>query len=63
MKLEELLEVINDNAIVEIYKDTELVSVNDGKDSIDEQYNEYIVEDVYASENKVCIEIYSDYAG
>ena len=60
MTLEELMWVTNDSAYVEIYIDTELIATYDGKDSIPEEYNDYTVLDVYASENKLCIEIQED---
>ena len=60
MTLEELMWVTNDSAYVEIYIDTELVACYDGKDSIPEKFNDYTVLDVYASENKLCIEIQED---
>ena len=57
MTLEELMWVTNDNAIMEIYIDTELVARYDGKDSIPEEYNDYTVYDVYANGNALCVEI------
>lgn len=57
MELDELLWVLNDSAVVEIFINTELVACYDEKDSIPEEYNHYRVFDIYASENKICIEI------
>ena len=48
---------INDNCIVELYKDTELVAVYDGRDSIPEEYNTAEVIDIFVDKNKLCIEI------
>lgn len=57
MTLYDLMYVINDSAYVEIYIDAELVACYDGKDSIPEEYNDYVVLDVYANGNKLCVEI------
>ena len=57
MTLEDLMYVTNDNAIVEIYADTELIARYDGKDSIPEEYNDCEVYDVYANGNVLCVEI------
>lgn len=57
MTLEELMWVTNDNAIMEVYVNTELVGRYDGKDSIPEKYNDYEVLDVYANGNVLCVEI------
>ena len=65
MTLEELMWVTNDNAIMEVYIDAELVARYDGKDSIPEKYNDYIVYDLYAGiptkyGNTLCVEIGED---
>lgn len=61
MLLEELLELVNENANVEIYNaaNQDLLSCYDGKDSIDERYNDYEVTDVFGTDkaNTICIEI------
>ena len=59
MLLYELIENINDNAVVDIYsaETGEVIATYDGKDSIPEEYNDYTVYDIYANENVICVEI------
>ena len=65
MILEELLNTINDNTVVEVYRcDTaECIGVYDGKDSIPERYGNCEITDIFAgvAENgrtpTLCIEI------
>lgn len=57
MKLIDLLSVIADDVIVVIWKDNEVVSVYDGKDSIDEHYNNETIKQVWAGNFKIDVEI------
>lgn len=61
MSLEELLWVINDSTIVELYNgNQDKIAEYDGKDSIPEEYNEWPVIDIFVEGNKLCIEIEGD---
>ena len=58
MKLIDLISVITDNTTVYVWRDGEIISTYDGKDSIDEKYNNEIVLSVYAGNyNIINIEI------
>lgn len=58
MKLIDLISVITDNTTVYLWRDGEIISTYDGKDSIDEKYNNEIVLSVYAGNyNIINIEI------
>lgn len=58
MYLEELLWVINDSTVVEIYNgNQEQIGLYDGKDSIPEELNDREVNDIFVSENRLCIEV------
>lgn len=59
MELEELLWVINDNTIVDIYSaDTnEVIASYDGKENIPEELNDCEVQYIFVEGNHLCIEI------
>lgn len=57
MKLIDLLSVIAEDVTVAIWKDNEVVSVYDGKDSIDEHYNNETIKQVWAGNFKIDVEI------
>lgn len=58
MDLEQLLWVVNDSTVVEIYNtNQELIATYDGKDSVPEELNYFDVVDVFVEANKLCIEI------
>lgn len=58
MTLEELEPVINDSVIVELWDaNQDLIANYDGKDSIPDEYMYCEVNDVFTSENKLCVEI------
>lgn len=47
--LYEILELINDSCEVQLYNNNaDLIASYDGKESIDEEYNEYYVTDMYS---------------
>lgn len=47
--LQEILELINDNCEVQLYNNNaDLIASYDGKESIDEKYNDYYVTDMYS---------------
>ena len=51
MTLDELLQVINENMVVVLNdaETQETLSIYDGTNSIDEQYNDYLVYDIVAT--------------
>ena len=56
MKLIDLLEVTSDNARVKVFDTTYTkVALYDGRNSIDEIYNNYDVVEVWNSNNTLCI--------
>ena len=57
--LEEILWLVNDNTIVEIYsaETNDVIATYDGKESIPEEYNFCEVTDISVDDNKLCIEI------
>lgn len=61
MVLEELLEVINDSTVAQLFsaETNEPITdgLYDGKDSIDESYNYCTVTDVFTEHNVLCVEI------
>lgn len=57
MKLINLLEVISENITISIYKDGYMVCNYNGKDSIDEDWNDYEVLKIEVCENKILIDI------
>ena len=63
MTLEELLNMINDNSVVEIYRcDTaECIGTYDGKDSLPERYGDCEITDIFTGmtgkTSTLCIEI------
>lgn len=57
MKLIELLSVIDEYETVKVYKKGWTVGMYDGKDAIDEEYNDCKVEKVQTCENKNVIVI------
>lgn len=59
MELQELLYLINDNCIVDIYdaETSDIIATYDGKDSIDEDFNHYEITDIFTDNNRICIEI------
>lgn len=57
MKLINLLEVISENITISIYKDNYMVCNYNGKDSIDEDWNDYEVLKIEVCENKILIDI------
>lgn len=59
MTLEELLWVINDNTIVDIFsaETGERVASYDGKDEVPENLNEMEITDVFVDGGHLCIEI------
>ena len=57
MKLIDLLEKIDDSSNVMIWEDNEVVSSYDGKNSIDEKYNDREVESISAGYFFIDIEI------
>ena len=57
MILIELLEKINDNKTVKIIKDNKIISVYDGKNSIDNIYNNCILKDIKIKDKIIFIEI------
>ena len=60
MYIEELLWLINDSTVVEIYdSNQELIGLYDGKDSIPDEIveSDRRVEDIFVDGNKLCIEI------
>ena len=59
MELYELVMLVNDNTVVEIYdaESGEPIGCYDGKDSIPEELDERNVSDVFVDQNKLCIEI------
>lgn len=61
MTLEELLWITNDSTVIELYdSNQEKLGEYDGKNSIDENYNDYLVADIFVEGNKLCIEIEGD---
>lgn len=58
MLLEELLVVCDENTIVNVVLNGEVVSRYDGRDSIDEEYNTYIVQNQYIDNNELYIVVY-----
>ena len=57
MKVIDLLERISDSARVEIYEKGVLISLFDGKNSIDDKYNNRIVKSFYVYNDAVKIDI------
>ena len=57
MKLIDLLSVTNDNNLVLVLRGGLEIARYDGRDSIDEEYNNETVLSVYTSGNALCIEI------
>lgn len=59
MTLEELLWVVNDNTIVDIFsaETGERVASYDGKDAIPDELNETEVTDLFVDGGRLCIEI------
>ena len=59
MVLEELLWVINENTIVQVYsaESNDLLAEYDGKNAIPEIYNGNEVADIFTNGNALCIEI------
>ena len=59
MILDELLWVINDSTVVDVYSagTNEVIASYDGKESIPEELNECEVTDVFVDGNHLCIEI------
>lgn len=57
MKLIDLLEKIDESSNVMIWEDNEVVSSYDGKNSIDEEYNDREVESISAGYFLIDIEI------
>ena len=59
MQLEELLWLVNDNTVVQIYsaETNDLLAEYDGKDAIPEEYNGNEVTDIFVNGNVLCIEI------
>ena len=57
MKLIYLLTVTNDNHLVLVLRGGLEIARYDGRDSIDEEYNNETVLSVYTSGNALCIEI------
>ena len=58
MTLEELLWLTNDNTIIELYdSNQEKLGEYDGKNSIDENYNDYPITDIFVEGNKLCVKI------
>lgn len=57
MKLIDLLSVISEYTRVQVWRDNEVVAEYDGKNSIDEKYNDEEVKSVSAGLYKIDIEI------
>ena len=57
MILIELLETINENKTVKIIKDNKIISIYDGKNSIDNIYNNCILKDIKIKDKIIFIEI------
>lgn len=59
MCLEELLWVINENTVVQVYsaETNDLIAEYNGKESIPEEYNPWVVTDIFVDENRLCVEI------
>lgn len=58
MTLDELLWLINDGTVVEVYNgNQEQIGLYDGKDSIPEELNDREINDIFVDNNKLCIEI------
>jgi len=64
MQLEELLWLVNENTIVQIYsaESNDLLAEYDGKESIPEIYNGNEVTDIFTNGNVLCIEIETEVA-
>ena len=57
MKVIDLLNVIDEASSVEVWKDNELLSVYDGKDSIDSKLNNEVVKSISSGYFKIAVEI------
>lgn len=59
MKLIDLLQVIDENRQVEIFG-VDVWEVYNGKDSIDEKYNDCLVDKITTKDNKILIDIITE---
>ena len=59
MILEELLWLVNENTIVQIYsaESNNLLAEYNGKNDIPKQYNHCVISDIFTCGNKLCIKI------
>ena len=57
MTVRDILEVANENTIIKVWKNGKVISVADGKDTIDEKYLDDPVKEIRAAYFQISIDI------